>query len=57
VKPWFGGDQYLPWIASALLWAESRWNRIRGYRELPILVKELELAVVRIIPVRHASAG
>jgi len=57
VKRWYGGDQYLRWIASALLWAESRWNRIRGYRELPILVKELELAVVRNIPVRHASAG
>jgi transposase-like protein len=57
VKRWYGGDQYLRWIASALLWAESRWNRIRGYRELPILVKELELNVVRAIPVRHASAG
>lgn len=57
VKRWYGGDQYLRWIASALLWAESRWNRIHGYRELPILVKELELAVVRSIPVRHASAG
>jgi transposase-like protein len=57
VKRGYGGDQYLRWIASALLWAESRWNRIHGYRELPILVKELELAVVRSIPVRHASAG
>jgi putative transposase len=58
VKRWYGGDQYLRWIASALLlWAESRWHRIHGYRELPILVKELELAVVRTIPVRHASAG
>lgn len=57
VKRWHGGDQYLRWVASALLWAESRWNRISGYRELPILVKELELAVVRNIPVRHASAG
>jgi len=56
VKRWYGGDQYLRWIASALLWAESRWNRVRGYRELPILVKELELHVVRSIPVRHASA-
>ena len=57
VKRWHGGDQYLRWIASALLWAESRWNRITGYRELPILIKELELAVVRNIPVRHASAS
>lgn len=57
VKRWQGGDQYLRWVASGLLWAESRWNRIHGYRELPILVKELELAVVRAIPVRHASVA
>lgn len=57
VKRWQGGDQYLRWVASGLLWAESRWNRIHGYRELPILVKELELAVVKAIPVRHASVA
>jgi len=57
VKRWQGGDQYLRWVASGLLWAESRWNRIHGYRQLPILVKELELAVVRDIPVRHASVA
>jgi putative transposase len=57
VKRWQGGDQYLRWVASGLLWAESRWNRIRGFREVPILVKELELAVVKAIPVRHASVA
>jgi len=57
VKRWRGGDQYLRWIASGLLWAESHWNRIHGYREIPILVKELELAVVKAIPVRHASVA
>jgi putative transposase len=57
VKRWQGGDQYLRWVASGLLWAESRWNRIHGHREIPILVKELELAVVKSIPVRHASVG
>jgi len=57
VKRWQGGDQYLRWVASGLLWAESRWNRLRGYRELPILIKELELAVVKSIPVRHASVA
>jgi transposase-like protein len=57
VKRWQGGDQYLRWVASGLLWAESRWNRIHGHRELPILVKELELAVVKAIPVRHASVA
>jgi len=57
VKRWQGGDQYLRWVASGLLWAESRWNRIHGYRELPVLVKELELAVVKAIPVRHSSVA
>jgi len=57
VKRWQGGDQYLRWVASGLLWAESRWNRIYSYRELPILVKELELAVVKAISVRHASVA
>ena len=54
VKRWQGCDQYLRWVASGLLWAESRWNRMHGYRELPILVKELELAVVKAIPLRQA---
>lgn len=54
VKRWQGGDQYLRWVASGLLWAESRWNRIHGYRELPILVKELELAVVKDMPFRRS---
>lgn len=57
VKRWRGGDQYLRWVASGLLWAESRWNRIHGYRQLPVLVKELELGVVKSIPVRHASVA
>ena len=57
VKRWQGGDQYLRWVGSGLLWAESRWNRVHGYRELPVLVKELELAVIKGIPLRHATAG
>ena len=57
VKRWRGGDQYLRWVGSGLVWAESRWNRIHAYRELPILVKELELAVVKSIPVPNASVA
>jgi putative transposase len=57
VKRWQGGDQYLRWVASGLLWAESRWNRVHGHREIPILVKELELALVKSIPVRHAGVA
>jgi putative transposase len=54
VKRWQDGDQYLRWVGSGLLCAESRWNRVHGYREIPILVKELELAVLKGIPLRHA---
>lgn len=57
VKRWQGGDQYLRWVASGLLWAESRWNRLHGHREMPILVKELELAIVKGIPFRRASVA
>jgi putative transposase len=31
VKRWHGGDHRLRWVGSALLYAESRWSRIRGY--------------------------
>lgn len=57
VKHWQGGDQYLRWVGSGLLYAESRWNRVHGYRELPLLVKELELAVLKGIPLRHATVA
>lgn len=57
VKNWKGGDQYLRWVGSALIWAESRWNRLHGYRELPILVKELELAVLKAMPLKHAKVA
>jgi putative transposase len=57
VKRWQGGDQYLRWVASGLLWAESRWNRLHARRDIPVLVKELELAVVKAIPVRYTSVA
>jgi transposase-like protein len=57
VKRWQDGDHRLRWVASGLLWAESRWNRIHSSSELPILVKELELAVIKNMPRRHASVA
>lgn len=44
VKRWQGRDQRLRWVGSALVYAESRWNRIRGYRHLPVLVHALQAA-------------
>jgi putative transposase len=57
VKRWHDGDQRLRWVASALLWAESRWNRIHHREQLPLLVKELELAVLKKIPLRRSSVA
>ncbi len=48
VKRWQGGDQYLRWVGSALLYAESRFNRVRGYRQIPHIVKEIELAILKV---------
>lgn len=42
VKRWHGGDHRLRWVASALLYAEARWNRLRGFREIPQLLQQLE---------------
>jgi transposase-like protein len=44
VKRWQGSDHRQRWIASALLFVESRWNKIHGYRHLPVLVNALEAA-------------
>lgn len=44
VKRWQGSDHRLRWVASALLFAESHWNRLRGYRHMPALVNALEAA-------------
>jgi transposase-like protein len=58
VKRWQGGDQYLRWVGSGLLFAESRFNRIRGYRQIPFLVKEIELAILKVAapPIRAGVA-
>jgi transposase-like protein len=57
VKRWQDGDQRLRWVASSLLWAEARWNRVHHREQIPILVRELELAVVKKIPLRRSSVA
>jgi transposase-like protein len=44
VKRWQGRDHRLRWVGSALLFAESRWNRLRGYRHMPVLIAALDAA-------------
>lgn len=42
VKRWHGGDQRERWIGSGLLIAEKQFRRVRGYKQIPILVRVLE---------------
>ena len=42
VKRWQGSDQRLRWVASALLFTESRWNRIQGYGQVEALVSAMK---------------
>lgn len=44
VKRWRGSDHRLRWVGSALLFAESRWNRIHGHRHMPMLLNALNAA-------------
>lgn len=44
VKRWQGSDHRLRWVGSALLFAETRWNRLHGYRHLPVLSSSLQAA-------------
>ena len=42
VKRWQGSDHRLRWVASALLFAESRWNRLHGYTQMESLVSNMK---------------
>ncbi len=42
VKRWHGGDQRERWVGSGLLVAEKQFRRVKGHRQIPVLIKELE---------------
>jgi putative transposase len=44
VKKWQGGDMKLRWVASGLLFAEGRFRKVKGYREIPQLITALHAA-------------
>jgi transposase-like protein len=44
VKRWQGHDHRLRWVASALLFVQSRWNKLHGHRHLPVLNNALDAA-------------
>lgn len=44
VKRWQGSDHRMRWVASTLLFAESRWNRLHGYNQMEALVMSMKTA-------------
>jgi transposase-like protein len=42
VKRWHGGDQRERWVGSGLLIAQKQFRRVQGYKQIPILIRELE---------------
>jgi|HubBroStandDraft_6_1064221.scaffolds.fasta_scaffold209239_1 putative transposase len=42
VKRWHGGDQRERWVGSGLLVAEKQFRRVRGYKQIPTLMRVLE---------------
>jgi hypothetical protein len=42
VKRWHDGDQRERWVGSGLLVAEKQFRRVQGYKQIPILLRELE---------------
>lgn len=45
VKRWHGGDQRERWVGSGLLVAEKQFRRVQGYKQIPILLRELEALI------------
>ncbi len=45
VKRWHSGDQRERWVGSGLLVAEKQFRRIKGHKQLPLLLRELEALV------------
>jgi putative transposase len=42
VKRWHGGDQRERWVGSGLLVAEKQFRRVKGYKQIPGLIRGLE---------------
>jgi transposase-like protein len=58
VKRWQGSDHRLRWVASALLFAESHWHKLQGYRHMPVLNNALGAAFrLRLGKAAAASAA
>jgi transposase-like protein len=42
VKRWHPGDQRERWVGSGLLMAEKQFRRVRGHKQIPVLIRVLE---------------
>ena len=47
VKRWHGGDQPLRWAATGLLEAEKKFRKVKGFRELELLQRKLNLSLTQ----------
>jgi len=56
VKRWRGGKMILRWCAAGVLDAERRFRRIKGFREMPALVKALRRRDLELDSVTPESA-
>ncbi len=45
VKRWRGGSMVLRWVVTALMEAEKKFRRVKGYREMPQLLAALDATV------------
>lgn len=57
VKRWRPGDQIERWVGSGLLVAERQFKRVRGFREIPLLLASLANAVSRNSVAKEAEAA
>jgi len=57
VKRWRPGDQIERWVGSGLLVAERQFRRVRGFREIPLLLASLANAVSRNSVAKEAEAA
>jgi hypothetical protein len=51
VKRWHGGDQALRWTATGLLEAERKFRKVRGYREMATLQRQLNPSLTQQVQV------
>ena len=55
VKPWRDGEMIKRWCAAGMLNAERSFGRLKGYRQLPMLVAALARHVEAVAPACDAA--